>query len=240
MLQRMAIFIALVALVAVSGVIAINPSSAVDLDKPPVVVPQLGRGHRMFLHHDLKPYSNALSARRPMSDDDAARVLGRTPFLNEAWTALEAGNQHWDEGDYAAALAQWRSVAKKYFGTDAAMAALSHLGQFHRARNQTRDAILAYETLVSQPDPDRKAIKFFLVEDSYKHDACVELSDLLIQTHDLRNALKYADLARTKYTFSSPCGTAAFSTVWALQQRIELLRQAITERRPVRLKTSDD
>ena len=172
-----------------------------------------------------------------MSDEDAAWVLGRTPALNVAWAALQSGNRQWVGGHEEAAIAQWSEIAKKYRGSDAAQAAWSHLGQVARYRGDIAGSTKAYKSLLETLDPPKHASMFpFFDYANYKHKACIELSDMSIESHDLRGALKYATLARDEHTFSAMCGTAAFGTDWEIRTRIESLHQAISERRAVRLK----
>lgn len=240
MSQRIVVLLATIAVMIVGAAIATVPVSRVDQKQPPIVLSRLGRGNRVFIHHDMKTYSYSLSGPRSMPEEAAARVLGRTPLLNEAWEALEAGNREWESGNQTAATAQWRVVARKYHGTNAALAALAHIGQAARLRGDIHDATVAYVTLVAQPDalePEKSVLRFDYSND--KHDACVELSDIFIESNDLRSALKYAELAQSPYHTSGMCGVTIVSTHADLDQRIEALRHAIAERRTVRLKSAD-
>jgi hypothetical protein len=191
----------------------------------------------MVLHRDLKTYSVWSSQPQAMSDETAARLLGRTPVSNSAWEALEIGNRQWEAGEKADALATWETVGRTFEGSDAALAALSHLGQAARLRGDNRAAIIAYTSLIACSDPPKRESRWGWFDYSnYKHNACIELSDMYILSDDSAAALKYADLARNVHQFSDMCGTAVISEEWAIQERIKSLRQAIALKRSVQLK----
>ena len=234
--QRLVVIVAAIVLVVAGIAISPNPHQIVRLDSPPIVLERLGRGDRIFLHHDMKTYSYATSGPQSMSEEDAADFLGRTPSLNAAWDALESGNRQWDSGNHTNAIAQWHVVARKHMGTDAALAALSHIGQAARARGDTDGAKTAYTSLVAHPDPSSREGGFGMLDYSnYKHNACAELSDMYVESHDLTKALTYADLALNVHGFSDMCGVAVVGTHMAIDERIKSLRQAIAQKQSVRL-----
>jgi tetratricopeptide (TPR) repeat protein len=149
----------------------------------------LGRGNHVFLHEDL----NAEFTENNL--DGQENWLGRTPLLNEAWTALQAGNIQWEKGEKTDALAQWELVVKKYANTDAALAALWNMGSGYRAMGIADASIQAYKALLDFPDPALKEREVIPGYPNHKHHACLALSDMFLEAGDLGSALVYADLA---------------------------------------------
>lgn len=180
--------------------------------QPPVALHRLGIGDRVILHEQL--------------------FASRDP----AWEALESGNQLWKNGKHASAMSMWTLVAQIHVGTEAALAAQSSLAQAARNRGDILGAISAYNSLIAHPDPPISRGGFgMIVRSDYKHRACIELSDLYVESGDLYRALDSGNLALNVHIDSGTCGVSFFSLYLAIEERAGLLRQAIAEDREMRL-----
>jgi hypothetical protein len=99
-----------------------------------------------------------------------------------------------------------------------------------------KEAIAAYqkvvETAISSPvSPPRPGE----LPGNCKHVACVTLSDIYLEQHDLERALQYAELARDVHKFSSYSETANAGVQTCVQERIDAIKSAPSGGRGVAL-----
>jgi hypothetical protein len=148
---------------------------------------------------------------------------------------LEAGNAEWKQGHAEAAIREWSKVVKSYGRSENSIPALLNIGWVASHKGDRTAAIRAFAQVIDVPlvlprrpkrfssDYDRMAL--------YKHQACIELSDLFLEIRAPRSALKYAELARDTYDFHPSCfvGDDSFS----LDDRINAIKSSLAGGQPV-------
>jgi hypothetical protein len=158
----------------------------------------------------------------------------RRVYLNEESRDLAAGNSEWKRGNSAAAIQEWQKVVSKHGRSESAFRALENIGRAAFAMGDRNTAIAALREIVETPiaTPQQK----FLVGDSCsaaKHQACIQLSDLMLETGDSRSSLKYATLALNTYDSGEWCGFAtATENAW-LEHRINAINSALAHGQPI-------
>jgi tetratricopeptide (TPR) repeat protein len=159
--------------------------------------------------------------------------LGGAGYVHviEPDAALDSGNAEWTKGRADAAIREWSKVVEKYGRTASSNPVLMSIGRVASHQGDRNAAIAAFERVIEIPDSLPKGPKRGWWDIDHetlnKHHACVELSDLFLETHNSQAALKYAQLALDTYPFSSPCGTANCSVRHELEERIEVLKSAL-------------
>ena len=164
--------------------------------------------------------------------------LGGAGYVHviETDAALDSGNAEWTKGRADAAIREWSKVVEKHGRTASSIPALMSIGRVASNQRDRNAAIAAFEKVIEIPDSLPKGPKRGWWDTDHetlnKHHACVELSDLFLETHNLQAALKYAQLALDTYPFSSPCGTANWSVQRQLEERIDALNSALASGQP--------
>jgi len=199
----------LIAVFVASITLFISAVTLVCFHRNSVVIPRLGSGGDVFLHQDINAY---LPTDLPWELDDGTEDLtGQTSHVIAAWNALKLGNVEWEKRNHSNAIKQWETVATKYGECEVALAALSNIGKVIRAAGDRRAAIQAYKRLVAWPEPPTDESVWGSLYSNYKHDACIEISEMFLESQNLPSALKYANLALHTHPFSGWCGVCVAS-----------------------------
>jgi hypothetical protein len=155
-------------------------------------------------------------------------------FPDERDRRFDGGDAEWRKGHAAAAIQKWTKAAEGSSGWEWPLPALLRVARAASRQGDQKEAIGAYKKVVETPisapvNPPR------LGESSgnSKHIACVTLSDIFLEQHDLELALEYAELAHDTHKFSSPSEAANMNVESCLQERIDALRSALSGGRGV-------
>ena len=141
----------------------------------------------------------------------------------------------WVNGDHASAIHRWRKVTEAHTGTDASFGAQFNLAQAGFIAGDRRGSIDAYLKLISFPTPVERLAGAVERCSNARHRACLELSDMCLETQELAAALRYAELALNKYQrfeFGG-CGLGCLSHYRSIDDRIRILKAAIATGDPV-------
>ncbi|HET6328785.1 MAG TPA: hypothetical protein VFG04_29140 [Planctomycetaceae bacterium] len=141
---------------------------------------------------------------------------------------FEGGNAEWEKGRPAAAIHKWTQAALGYSGWEWPLPALLRVARAAAKHGDQTEAIAAYKKVietpisspVNPPDPGE-------LPGNSKHVACVALSDIFLERHDLQQALKYSKLAQDVHKFSSPWEAANQIVDSCLQVRIDAIESAL-------------
>jgi hypothetical protein len=144
-----------------------------------------------------------------------------------------------DVGHPKESIRKWNAVVAKEGATEESLDALDHIAQIAYFTGDRQQAIEAYEKLIALPVPEKTGVHFWDLRRHLKHRACVELSDLFLESHELQLALDYAKVALTRHGFCSMCGVAVATEEAMLGEQIADINRAIAERRPVLVETAE-
>jgi hypothetical protein len=149
------------------------------------------------------------------------------------WT-FDGGDAEWRKGHRAAAIQKWAKAAEGQCGWEWPLPALLRVAHAASRQGDQKEAIAAYKKVVETPvsSPVNPPEPGELPGNS-KYTACVTLSDIFLEQHDLERALEYAELAHDTHKFSSTSETANVSVEACLQERIDAIKSALSGGRGV-------
>jgi hypothetical protein len=150
------------------------------------------------------------------------------------WT-FEGGDAEWRKGHRAAAIQKWTKAAEGS-AWEWPLPALLRVARRASRQGDQKQAIAAYKKVVETPisspvNPPRPGE----LPGNSKYTACVTLSDIFLEQHDLERALEYAELAHDTHKFSSMSKTANVDVESCLQERINAIKSALSGGRGVGL-----
>jgi hypothetical protein len=185
-----------------------------------LILPRLLPGY-FFLSEDV--HSAGVSG---IAKQDLERRLQRTPRGVAAWASLDRANAEWSKGNRPAALKLWNALIAKDGRTEAAYAAQRNLAQAVRLSGDRLGSIKAYVALVSFPPPNDGELGGDILCANERHDACLELSDMCLESGELASAAKYAELALTTHVHYDICGVWASAHEEQIKGRIQAIKDA--------------
>jgi hypothetical protein len=144
-----------------------------------------------------------------------------------------------DVGHPKESIRKWNAVVAKEGATEESLEALDHIAQIAYFTGDRQQAIEAYEGLIALPVPEKTGVHLWDRRRHLKHHACVELSDLFLEAHELQRALDYAHAALTRHGFCSMCGVAVATEEAVLGEQIADIDRAVEQRRPVFVETAE-
>jgi tetratricopeptide (TPR) repeat protein len=158
--------------------------------------------------------SGEFESSSPAEESDAVddeRSLAANALLDEGIRLANAG-------EYDDALARWASVIADFSKTHAWPKAVTNSGRLFRQLEQHEKAVVVLEKLLSA-DVNNKEPTGFLASPyrNYQHWACLDIAQSYESLGNVKQSLKYAILARDKFTYQTWCGTCAV----AAEQRLE-------------------
>jgi tetratricopeptide (TPR) repeat protein len=128
------------------------------------------------------------------------------------------------------AIEHWTDVMKQYPYTSAWGVAIYNIGIIHKKHQRYQEAIDCFERLFpSHVDDFEPSANLMQPYQNYRHNACLQISSCYEGLGDYPTALHYAELAQNTYSLQSWCLTCRQASGFALQKRIDRLRQGKPE-----------
>ena len=134
---------------------------------------------------------------------------------------LDQGNAAFDAGDRGTARASWMKIRECSPTTAAYPKALYNLGLLEFKEKDFQQAIAYFEELLhSHPNDKEPGGSLMETNRNYSFRGALGISECYEEMGEFRPALRWAWLAKTKYTFYSWCGNCSRSANFALNKRI--------------------
>lgn len=156
----------------------------------------------------------------------ALEAIADLPAADESTKAqalVKAGAARLMKGDAAGAERDWFRVREAYPKTPDWPSAVLKLGSLYKKRQDHPRAIDLLQALVK---PEHRAWPIKRSQGSPAYYACLEIVECYDALRDNPQALKYAEMARDGYPFTSFCGTCQKSERQRLAQKIKRLKEA--------------
>ena len=129
-----------------------------------------------------------------------------------------------DLGNISTAERDWTEIRQCGRGTADWPKAVSNLALLESNRGRFDSAISYFEEVLNSHPNDKEAGgNLMQTNRNYSHNAALGISECYEREGRFGSALKYAWLAKTRYTFYSWCGTCASSERMYLNRRIAYL-----------------
>ena len=137
---------------------------------------------------------------------------------------LAEGNAALETGDIAKAQTSWKTIRECAPASQDWPKAVFNLGLLEYKRDNLRQAIKYFdEVLQSHPNDKEPGANLMETNRNYSYRSALAISQCYETMGSFGSALRYAWLAKTKYTYYSWCGTCYDSASFALNKRIAYL-----------------
>ncbi|MHC4662226.1 MAG: tetratricopeptide repeat protein [Planctomycetota bacterium] len=172
---------------------------------------------------DIKLVHNPGHEENAGADDEEASVQAEEdPEVVELFAHASG---FYESGDFEKALNSWGEIIEKQPGSTYWGKAVYNSGVTLRRQEKYVEAISMHEKLLQSKVNDREPGEDIMeAYRNYRHKACLRIASCYESLKEYDSALKYANLAKTKYPYQTWCGTCAGGAEHKLEEYIVRLK----------------